>query len=166
MVPTLIDRIDRWLGVNRPAYHAMLRPGATDDTLDAFERRFALQLPSSFRQLYRWRDGQDLACSEPLQHNRMFSSLAAIEEAKALLDGMIGSDFDDPRWWRQGWIPFLENYGGDHLCLDLTAENGGRSGQIIMFWHDWENRPIQFPDLESWLLQLVDEMESGHLELS
>jgi cell wall assembly regulator SMI1 len=42
---------------------------------------------------------------------------------------MIGYGFDDPKWERRGWIPFLSNGGGDRLGLDLMAEDGARSAK-------------------------------------
>ncbi len=161
-----IERVDRWLAMNRPDYYARLRPGATDADLDAFEVRFSLRLPVPFRVFYRWRDGQESDCTAGLQNNRMFSSLGEVAETKEMLDGMIDSDFDDPRWWRRGWVPFLANGGGDHLCLDVAAEDGGAPGQLVAFRHDWESRSVEFPDFEAWLRHLAESMEAGTLELA
>jgi cell wall assembly regulator SMI1 len=163
MVRRLIERVDRWLAARRPSYYARLRPGVPDARLDEFESRFGLAPPESFRLLYGWRDGQEAACSDSLQGNFMFMPLAEISDTKGLLDGMIGADFEDPRWWRRGWVPFLDNGGGDHLCLDLVAEGGGRSGQLLTFWHDAAERPVRFPSPEAWLEDLVGPMEGGRL---
>ena len=95
----------------------------------------------------------------------MFSSLAALTETKELFDGMIGEDFEDPRWWRRGWIPFLSNGGGDHLCLDLAAKDSGQPGQLLVFWHDAEERLVKYASFEAWLRQLVEAMENGTLKL-
>jgi cell wall assembly regulator SMI1 len=165
MVEALIGRLDRWLAANRPDYYAHLVPGVADAQLDAFEARFGLGLPAAFRHLYRWRNGHDQRDSESLVYNLMFSSLEDIARTKELLDGMIGSDFEDPRWWRRGWVPFLENGSGDHLCVDLSAEDGGTPGQVRMFYHDWDHRPIRYTSLEVWLTNLVEAMEGGTLEV-
>jgi cell wall assembly regulator SMI1 len=165
MVAELIARLDRWLAAHRPDYYTRLQPGVTDADLDAFEARFALKLPAAFRQLYRWRNGQDPHSFASLQGNRMFSSLEAIADTKDLFDGMIGLDFDDPRYWRRGWVPFLANGGGSHLCLDVVAEDGGQAGQLVAFWKGDEDRPVEFPSLEAWLADLVASLESGSLEL-
>jgi cell wall assembly regulator SMI1 len=156
-----IDRVDRWLVANRPDYHARLQPGVTDAALDAFEARFTLRLPEAFRAFYKWRNGQEQACSASLQGNWMFSSLEEVAQTKSLLDAMIGSDFEDPHWWRRAWVPFLANGGGDHLCLDLSAEGGGMPGQLLVFWHDWGNRAVKFPSFEVWQQQLADVLEAG-----
>ena len=105
----LIARLDHWLRTNRAGYYAHLNSGVSDARLDAFEARFALTLPAAFRRLYRWRDGHDQHESASLVHNLMFASLENAAQSKELLDNMIGSDFEDPRFWRRSWVPFLEN---------------------------------------------------------
>lgn len=165
MVEALIGRMDRWLAANRPGYYVLLQPGATDAELDAVEARFSLTLPAAFRQLYRWRNGQDPMSSAPLQGNRSFCTLEEIADTKGMLDGMIGSDFDDPRYWRRGWVPFLHNGGGSYLCLDLAAEDGGHPGQLVAFWKRDRDRPVEYPNVEAWLADLVASMEDGSLEL-
>lgn len=165
MIDVLLARMDRWLAAHRPAYYAILQPGVIDAALDAFEARFALTLPDAFRRLYRWRNGQDPMSFDAIQLNWAFSPLDDVADTKGLLDGMIGHDFDDPRWWRRGWVPFLHNGGGSHLCVDVAAEDGGRPGQLIAFWKADADRPIEHPSLEAWLAALVASMEDGSLEL-
>lgn len=162
----LLVRLDKWLSANRPDYYGKLLRGASPEHLNAFEKKFQLQLPSGYRELYQWRNGQDPNCSASLQHNWMFSRLEDLSDSKETLDGMIGFDFEDPKWWRRGWIPFLSNGGGDHLCLDLTAEDGGAPGQLLTFYHDWEKRAVEYPSFQAWLTELVESMENGTLELS
>jgi cell wall assembly regulator SMI1 len=90
MVEELIARLDRWLAANRADYYAELRPGVTDQALDAFEARFGVQPPAAFRLLYKWRNGQRAMHLESFENNCMFSALEDIVKAKAILDGMIG----------------------------------------------------------------------------
>jgi len=156
--------VERWLIASRPDYFARLQPGVTDAQLDAFEAQFGVALPTAFRQLYRWRNGQEDGCTESLGMNYMFSSLEDVADTKDLLDGMIGTDFDRVGWWQRGWVPFLSNGGGSHLCLDLAAEGGGHTGQLVAFWKADADRPVEFPNLEAWLGDLVASMEDGSLE--
>jgi cell wall assembly regulator SMI1 len=162
----LIQQLDSWLSAHRPDYYSRLQAGVSSSTLDEFEARFSVQLPESFRAFYQWRNGQATACFDSFENNRMFSSLEEITETKEVLDEMIGADFEDPRWWRLGWIPFLANGGGDHLCLDVRAVDGGTPGQVIAYWHDWDNRSIEHPSFEKWLSSLVTSMEAGTLKLA
>ncbi|GAB5536025.1 MAG: SMI1/KNR4 family protein [Rubricoccaceae bacterium] len=155
----LIARLDRWLQTHRPEYYASLQPGATDADLDVFEARYELVLPAAFRALYRWRDGQ--RGSKSLVDNRMFMSLRRIASTRDMLDPMIGYDFE-AGWWRTSWVPFLDNGGGDYLCIDLEAEDGGMPGQIFPFWHDdGDFRDPTHPSFEAWLHDLVTSMEDG-----
>ena len=165
MTQSLLERMERWLVVNRPEYFARLQPGVSNARLNAFEAQFSLKLSAAFRELYRWRNGQADGYSESLQKGRMFSSLESVSDTKELLDGMIGSDFDHPEWWRRGWVPFLSNGGGSHLCVDVAAQDGGRVGQLVAFWKVDEDRDIEYPSVEAWLADLVESMESGELEL-
>ncbi|MBD2102534.1 SMI1/KNR4 family protein [Leptolyngbya sp. FACHB-261] len=164
MLPA-ITRIDQWLAAHRPDYYAQLHPGVDDTALDAFESRFSVRLPALFRELYRWRNGQRPDYSASLQDNRMFVPLDEVAETKEMLDGMIGYDFENPRYWRRGWVPFLHNGSGSYLCIDLAAEGGGSLGQLIGFWKADEDRPVEYPSIEAWLNELADSMESGTLEV-
>jgi cell wall assembly regulator SMI1 len=166
MVSDLIARMDRWLAANRLGFYAQLQAGVLEPALHDFQKRFGIELPESFRLLYAWRNGQSSDCFESFQQNQMFLSLENVAHSKEILDGMIGYDFEDPRWWRIGWIPFLANGGGDYLCLDLDVEAGAKAGRLIAFWHDWEDRSVKYASIDDWLCVLVQSMEGGTLELS
>ena len=97
--------------------------------------------------------------------NRSLCPLHEIANTKDMLDGMIGYDFDDPQYWRRGWVPFLHNGSGSYLCLDLAAEDGGQSGQLLGFWKRDKDRPVEFPSVEVWIADLIDSMEAGELKL-
>ena len=163
-VDDLVGRLERWLAANRPDYLAALQPATSDEALDAFQMRFSLELPDTFRALYRWRNGQPPSCSESLQLNRMLCSLEEIAEVKAMLDGMVDTDFEEPEWWRRGWVPFLSNGGGDYVCIDLAAEDGGQPGQVLTFWHNSADRDVRFASFAAWLADLVQSMDNGRLK--
>jgi len=62
-MPDLLVRLDKWPSANRSDYYGKLLRGASPEGLDAFEKKFQLQLPSGFRELYQWRNGRDPNCS-------------------------------------------------------------------------------------------------------
>lgn len=160
----LLDKIDHWISTNRPHYYALLQPGATSAELDALEDAILLKLPPEFRELYAWHNGQDPMAFESIEGNWSFMSLDEIRNAKEVLDGMIGFDFDDPKHWRRGWVPFLHNGGGSHLCIDVTAEDGGHPGQLVEFWKADSDRPIAFASVSKWLDALWLSMTQGTLD--
>ncbi len=151
----LIAQLDTRLCRHRPDYYGSLQSGVTEEALNKLQQSLSSHLPPIFLDLYRWRNGQAANCSANLIDNWMFCSLEDVVSTKEMLDGMIGFDFEDPRWWGRGWVPFLSNGGGDYLCIDLTAEFGGTPGQLIAFFHDWEKRPVKFADMQTWLQTLV-----------
>jgi hypothetical protein len=50
--------------------------------------------------------------------------------------------------------------------LDLAAEDGGEIGQLIAFWKQDQDRPVEFASMEAWLKALVASMEDGTLVLA
>lgn len=153
----LIARADSWLRRERSDYYGGLAPGCTDDAIAGYEQAIGFQLPPALRGLWRWKGGSD---AEALVHNHAFISLDESREIKLDLDGMIGTDFEDPEWWKRSWIPFTRSWGGDSYCVDLI------DGRVIDFWHDEPTRNVLAPSFEAWFAELVATMESGELELA
>lgn len=151
----LIEELDRHLAASRPGLCATLRPGADDAALDALQALLPTPLPPLFRGLYRWRDGQVEDTRERFWDVWFLLPLEEVRRCKGMLDGMIGHDFDRPDWWCHGWVPFLGNRNGDHVCLDLTGEPEGEPGRLLTFWHDWEDRSLASFDLEWWVQGLI-----------
>ena len=158
-----IRRLERWLKANRPDYLAQLQPGATDAQLDELEATLDVKLPEALRELYKWRNGQPDDCYDGLSHNREFSNINTVRENWEMLTEMIGADFEHSHWWRRSWVPFLYNGGGDHVVVDVEGSFGGERGQVLRFWHDWEDRSIVAPSIQSWLEHFVIALETGVL---
>jgi cell wall assembly regulator SMI1 len=157
----IIDRLDRWLAEHRPEYYACLRPGLTDLQLDTLERLVGYKFPSAFRAFYRWRDGQDPE-GEPFIFNRTFMSFEDVRCTWELMTEMQeGGEWDEPQWWCRGWLPFLENGAGSHLCLDLHGSFTGKKGQIVEFWNRAWDRPVVAESFQSWLEWFVASLEAG-----
>ena len=158
----LIVRLDKWLRAHRPDYYRWLLPGLTDFEYKKFEKRLGRQLPAAFRALYQWRNGQSDNCYKGFQDNRQFASAESILHHKQVIDEVSqAGDFTMANWWHSTWVPFLDNGGGDAVCLDLTGVFTGCPGQLIKFWHDWEDRSVQYPSLLVWLDVFVGSLEMG-----
>ncbi len=159
---TLIKRLDSWLKNNRPDYYAKLQPGLSGEAIAEFEKTLGLEMPTAFKALYQWRNGQQPSSFEGLQYNQSFMNIEAIKEARQVLNDLFeGEDAEEENWWKPQWVPFLDNGGGDHLCIDMDGTFTGQKGQIIEFWHDWEDRSIQYANLENWLETFVTSLEKN-----
>ncbi|HMA36631.1 MAG TPA: SMI1/KNR4 family protein [Chloroflexia bacterium] len=161
-LPDWIARLDSWLHRQRPDYYARLQPGLGAAAWPALEAALGLTLPADFQAFYAWRNGQAAAHTDSFVYNFMLMDAADIQSATTLLNELLaGGEFEQPNWWQTGWIPFLSNGGGDHYCLDLVGSFGGRPGQVLRFYHDWECRDIEYPHFAAWLETVVTAFERG-----
>lgn len=159
-----LAKLDGLLRLKRPEYYSILQDGVSADKLVAVEKKIGLSLPSDFRELYKWKNGQDPMKFDAMDGNREFMSLETLVETKCMLDSMIGYDFEDPKYWRTGWVPFLHNGGGSYLCLDLKAEDGGKVSQLIVFWKADQDRPVEYSSIRGWLTRLISSLEKDECQ--
>ncbi|WP_348538344.1 SMI1/KNR4 family protein, partial [Nocardia cyriacigeorgica] len=156
----LLTRLDRWLMLNRPAYRAGLRPGASADAIDALAARFEGRFPPLLRELLGWHDGEGADHRGALLGTWSLMSTDSIESTLADMAWLVDND-DMAEWWGPDWIPFLDNGWGDCVCVDLAGAFDGVAGQIVEFSHDSEYRSITHPGLEAWLFTIVRGFEDG-----
>ena len=156
----LIKRLDTWLKTNRREYYDKLLPGALPQDFKRLESTIGVTMPESFKQLYRWRNGQPRTCFTAFQFNRSLMNLDAIITDWQVIEG-VKEEFKDESWWNSKWIPFLDNGGGDHICIDM---NDSKPGRLITYWRDWDDRSINYPSLEKWLEIFVDSLENNMWE--
>lgn len=157
-----IGRLDGWLRRHRPEDHARLLPGMDPEHLRAFEAALGLDLPEGLRDFFRWRHG--LAPGHYASLVDTFGPMRSrdvIEERRGLNALLAAGELERPNWWSHGWVPFLENGAGDFYCLDLDGTFTGNAGQVIRYWHDYEERSVIAPDFDAWLNALVDGLEAG-----
>ena len=81
-----------------------------------------------------------------------------VEPATELLE--MG-EFGQQHWWSRQWVPFLRDYDGSFLCLDMAGAFGGQPGQLITYAEDDPRRTIEYPDLAAFLSALVSAFDSG-----
>lgn len=155
----LLQRLDELLRLHRPDYYATLSPPATEAELAAFEQEFDLTLPPELRQWFAWHNGQQ-GFDSFFQNNCLQSLDGAAESMRINRELLADGDFVE-NWWRPDWVPFLENGGGDHVCVDLEGTFTGQAGQLMEHWHDGEARSVLFPDLPSWLAAVVRAYEEA-----
>ena len=102
-----------------------------------------------------------LSCSHTegrIEQPRRLGHLHGGMSGKRLLEQGEFEDRDsDPEcgiktgWWRLGWVPFVSNGRGDHLCLDLDPDADGKVGQVIEVSHDVQERCLVSSTFSEWL---------------
>lgn len=66
-----------------------------------------------------------------------------------------------PVWWWPKWIPFMENGGGDYLCVDMDPTLSGNLGQIVIYYHDETFRRKDAQGIGEMLARIADGRETG-----
>lgn len=178
IAPTLA-RLDAWYATHLSPDRYVFNPPATDAQLDAFERLVGLRLPESYRQLYRWHDGD--------AHDRWGHiyglPLLPLQEAGSqwktwneVLAGFDGNRYEisggawpegavDPAYINPGWIPLTNDGSGNHIGLDFDPWPGGRMGQVILFGRDEDVKAVLAPSLGGFLAWIADLLDSGNFRL-
>lgn len=159
----LIAALDEWVKFHRPAYHAQLEPGAAAADIVRLESHLGAAVGSGLSSLLRWRNGQSLDCFTSFTFNFQLMSVDQMIEAHHTLTELLelGEFKHTTEWWSRWWVPFLDNGGGDYMCLDLAAEHGGRSGQVLRFLHDDPRRKVEFGSFGNWLLTTAEGFRIG-----
>jgi cell wall assembly regulator SMI1 len=160
----LIERLDRWLAANRPEYYKGLAPGASEKEIAAVEAKLGVTLPDELRELLKWRNGQKSTRFGGIYHTFALMSAKDIEETRRAYNKLLEEgDFEEENWWFPEYVPFLVSAGGDNYCIDYVGSFGGTKGQIIVWNHDYESRPIEYADFHHWLQTIVEALEHGYL---
>lgn len=164
------QRIEAWIEAQASPLRAALGPPASEQDLRRAEQALRVELPETFKDLYRVHDGERgyvglLGGRELLSIERILDEWNVW---KGLLDGGdfvgIESQPEGPirrDWWNPRWIPISHNGAGDHLCLDLDPASGGIRGQIIEFWHDAAERRVVAPGIGELMEGLATDLEAG-----
>jgi cell wall assembly regulator SMI1 len=152
----LLERLERWLAVHRSRYLRGLFPGATAAELDALQAELGFPLPTGLRALLSWHNGQKEDLVGCFEESWNLMSAQAITEAKKELDSDTTGAVEKSGWQR-GWIPFVDDDGGDYLCLD-TGEAGV---PVRALYFGSTELPVVAPSLAPWLGDFVSAVERG-----
>ncbi|CAM5707673.1 hypothetical protein MAUB1S_05176 [Mycolicibacterium aubagnense] len=157
-----------------PDFLGALAPGATTAQLDELEGVVGQPLPAILRDLLSWRNGVSAeAAMVRIDGPWELMSVAQICEEVAMMRDLLRSEpgWIERTWWSTDWVPFLHDFCGDFICVDLTGDahtlrrNGqpyqGIPGQIINFDHEAEWRTVQAPSLQTWLTAVAEIIDAS-----
>lgn len=178
-IAPVLERLNAWYAAHLPPDRYRFNPPATEGKLDAFERLVGIKLPSSYRQLYRWHDGEEddrwghiyglpllplrEAGAQWTAWNRVLSSLGGDRykiPGRVWPEGAVDSAYINPRW-----IPLTHDGSGNHIGLDFDPWPRGRVGQVILFGRDQDTKAVLAESLGRFLGWLAGLLESGNFRL-
>lgn len=172
-------RLDAWYAAHLPPEQYRFNPPASDAELDAFETVIGFKLPQSYRELYRWHDGEaddrrgHIYGLPLLPLNEAAAQWRAWERVLADIGGdryeIPGSSWPpgavDPAYINPRWIPLTHDGSGNHIGLDFDPWPRGRIGQVILFGRDEEVKCVLAESLGKFLEWLAGLLESGNFRL-
>ena len=133
--------------------------GASEEELQAFEKRLGIRLTSDFKELYSYKNGSKYFSILPCvidQRELPFSlmSLQEMESCKKYFQNRddLLTEFPDyfsnqdlenmrdsrikPYLFNKKWLPFAQYCDSCYLMLDFDPDREGQEGQIICYIHD------------------------------
>lgn len=159
------QRLEAWLKINNSELLDDLNPPASDTNINTLELKLGVKLPTEFIEHLKVHDGQKGKSEWLFPNGKFLSSKRILDEWMIWNDLLDDGDFEgtkaesgagiQPVWWTPKWIPFTYNGAGDHLCLDLDPDDGGRFGQIITVWHDDGARNKKADSFNQWFTNFV-----------
>jgi cell wall assembly regulator SMI1 len=146
----LLAALEPLVTAKRPDLCASLAPPADAGTLRSLEETLSSShsLPTELRHWFGWHDGQrtDVSFSEEDVYF-LHSVESALATWRLLADGA--------HRYKKTWLPLFQNGAGDHRAYDLET------GSIIGFFHDDEDRPIEWDSLTQWAKAMQRELKAA-----
>ena len=179
-IAPMLARLDRWYAAHLPADRYVFNPPATDSALDRFEKAVGAALPPSYRQLYKWHDGENddrsghfyglplLPLKEAENQWRMAAKLLAYFKGNRypLPGGAWPEGAVDPAYINPRWIPLTHDGSGNHIGIDLDPWPAGRVGQVILYGRDEDVKVVLAESLGKFLGWVADLLEGGKYRLT
>ena len=178
-IAPVLARLDAWYAANLAADKYVFNPPATDAQLNSFEQLVGLKMPRSYRQLYRWHDGENddrwghiyglpllplkQAAADWQQWNRTLAAFGGNRytvPGKAWPEGAV-----DPAYTNPAWIPLTSDGSSNCIGLDFDPWPEGRVGQIIIFGRDEDVKVVLAESLGQFLDWIAGLLESGNFRL-
>lgn len=166
------EKIEEWLKKNSPTLFERLKPGATNQELQEFEKKTGLTLPDDYKASLKRHNGEvsltDYTYSplhSVLSNWEMMSELDAKGKFNALEIEGTGAGKIQPVWWHKGWIPFAEDSGGNMLCIDTAPGKRGKSGQILYMELQTGPQVSKYKSFSEWLDRYKKDLRQGKYEV-
>lgn len=179
-IAPILARLDRWYGrYLRPDKYAF-NPPASDAELDRVEALIGVTLPRSYRQLYRWHDGENddrwghiyglpllplkWVTQEWTAWNRVLAGFGGNRYAIPGASWPAGAV--DPAYINPRRIALTADGSGNSIGLDFDPWPGGRVGQVILFGRDEDVKLVLADSLGGFLAWIDELLEGGNFRLT
>ncbi len=152
-----------------------LNPGASPQAIADAEAQMDLKLPEEWRALYARHDGEK-------EHLGLFLGFPWMPLSQVVAEwknwktleadyGDEGTHFSIPplaikeKYVNTGWVPLSQDWGGNHLGIDLAPGPKGQPGQFINFGRDEELKAVIARDADDLFRFLAEEIASDRVQV-
>src|SRR5687768_12282986 len=160
-----LERLDRWLREHAPAIADALRPGLSDDEIDALEAEGRLRLTEEMCALYRWHAGCDERRTDEFIPSHRFVPLGeavrgrtAVREQVRSLTAAQRIVFAVFAGHRTGWLHVFSDGAGDGYFYD--PQRRGSPGSFFFNFNE-DHSYLFFPTLADFVAAVIECFESG-----
>ena len=137
-----------------------VKKGATAKQLEAFRKKIGKPLPKWFKEFYSHQNGSGSVTIFDGFYSQM--SLAEIAKAKKMLNELESSGlWKQGSMWKNGWIPFLQDAGGNYICIDLDGSLKKPKGSVFERFVSDRKKPKLFDSFEHWFCAHVVLLENS-----
>jgi cell wall assembly regulator SMI1 len=178
-IAPVLARLGAWYAAHLPPDKYAFNPPSSDADIDALERLVGIELPRSYRALYRWHDGEEddrwghfyglplvslkRASSDWTSWNEVIAGFGGnryMIPAASWPKGAVDPAYANPRW-----IPLTLDGSGNNIGLDFDPWPDGRVGQVILYGRDEDVKVVLAPSLVTFLEWIAGLLESGNFRL-
>lgn len=175
----LIQEFERLYQEQAPLRYATLQPGYDFAAVDALCARLQVDsLPEEYIALYRWKNGQqDLSDgwvsefeedawyeSVPLDDGGHFVSIESATRLVSMWQEIKAEKVatNKPCYWKDGFIPLLEEQAYGLIIVDTRGYFGGKAGQLVYFdYKCGDGYTVVHESIARWLETAIALLERG-----
>lgn len=178
-IAPVLGRLDRWYVQHLRSDKYKLNRPARDTDIDKLEALVGVDFSHSYRQLYRWHDGED---DDRWGHFYGLPLLPLEQVASdwkswtSVLAGFGGNRYAipsagwptgavDPAYINLRRIALTTDGSGNNIGLDFDPWPGGRVGQVILYGRDEDVKIVLAESLGAFLGWIADLLEGGNFRL-
>ncbi|GHE61417.1 MULTISPECIES: SMI1/KNR4 family protein [Streptomyces] len=157
------QRIESWLRQHAPATAEILRPGASEEEIAAFQQALGVRAPAELKALWRRCAGVSAETDDDVSfmlgnHAPMrFEGIDWVYRQYMASQRSVGND--EFPIWRPAWIPFCSYGATDYASGLLMDAETGR----VQYWNRYGERTPAFESLTVYLEDMADILEAPAL---
>lgn len=172
--------LNTWMAQEFPDLLASLNPGIPAEQWNPLENELGITLPDSFKAFYEHYNGQEKADPTGFFFGLHFLPYEQVQRQWQVWRDIIEMEGEEgmasmsensvslvpgkikPLYANLRWIPFIHDWGGNHVGLDFDPDEDGVVGQVINFGRDEERKFVLADSFEGFIGWMGEQLQQGN----